>query len=184
MLAIQISNPYTIKQEETPSQQSFCCALQDIFILESERAILFWNEVPIPICYKYDLSWIIEDVIQILLCLHSQPSGKETIDFFSDTFRARWDLEWNLSELHIHAEWIALSGGLEELANEDKSVTMDKKLFLMEWAHLLSFIQRAIQQNISRPESITGFLNLQKALKSEENPLPKPTLSSGNLRLQ
>ena len=54
---IQASNPRALK----PSfiEENLSAAIESVFPMNTENAILFWNHIAIPLSYKYDISYMV-----------------------------------------------------------------------------------------------------------------------------
>src|SRR5258705_95085 len=76
-------------------------AIEEIFPMETEDAIIVWNQSLIPISYKYDLSVMIDDVLPMLARLLDRTSGSDQVNFGSDTFQTDWSLNWTEGDLSI-----------------------------------------------------------------------------------
>jgi hypothetical protein len=86
---IQVGNPKIL------SAEGIICsdlrgAIEEIFPLHTERALLVWNHIYIPICYKYDLSILIDDIIPLLTFLLEHEEGEYRVNWGSNTFHSDW----------------------------------------------------------------------------------------------
>lgn len=134
--AIQTSNPRVVS-DICPNDATIGEAIESIFPLLTEFAILIWNGVYIPLNYKYDVSEIFDDIVELVTCVALAPEGKLLVSWPSSTFRARWALSWSSREITIHASWDSVIGGTEQLLNTFPALIIDKALFLREWVTLL-----------------------------------------------
>jgi len=89
--AIQASNPRFLAHFDA-GDASLSDAIQTVFPLEAEYALIVWNWVYIPITYKYDLSLMTEDIIGLIELMMSERSGNQTIQWPSSTFAATWSV--------------------------------------------------------------------------------------------
>jgi hypothetical protein len=119
-------------------------AIETIFPLHTDFAILVWNDVYVPLTYKYDISIIINDVLIMLASLIASEKGSTTIHWPSNTFRARWILTWSAAELVIISSWESVIGGTEFLLNKAPVLTIEKKVFLSEWVNLLRKVSNSV----------------------------------------
>ena len=62
---IQASNP-RFQDSINIYDESLSDAIESVFPLNTENAILVWNYISIPLSYKYDISYMIEDILQLL----------------------------------------------------------------------------------------------------------------------
>jgi hypothetical protein len=56
------------------SDSTLSDAAQTVFPLE-ERAFLNWNELTLPLSYKYDISLMLEDIVEMVLAVGKTGSG-------------------------------------------------------------------------------------------------------------
>jgi len=71
---IQASNPKSQDKVET-GDGSLADAIENTFLLNTENAILMWNYICIPLSYKYDISYMIEDIVSLLSEMQNKESG-------------------------------------------------------------------------------------------------------------
>lgn len=90
---IQASNPRT-NSIANPNDKTLADAIETIFLLNTESAILMWNYISVPLSYKYDISYMIEDILLLLDALRSRENGEMTIHWLPDTFRCNWTVQW------------------------------------------------------------------------------------------
>jgi hypothetical protein len=119
-------------------------ALETIFPLTTEFALLAWNDVYVPLTYKYDISIMIDDVIGMLNKIVSVEDGTATIYWPSNNFSSKWILSWNTSGLSIETVWESVIGGTESLLNRAPYLEIDKNEFLFAWKPLLRKIRGCI----------------------------------------
>ena len=111
---IQASNPAYIKNFDM-NDVTLADAIETSFPLETESAVLVWNYIPILISYKYDISYMMEDLIKLLNLLLSEECYCYTIEWLPDTFRCNWELSWKKGEVTIITAWESTVGNLEPL---------------------------------------------------------------------
>ncbi len=101
---IQAGNP---KVQCTLDDTDKCLsdAIETIFPLYTENAILVWNHICIPLSYKYDISYMMDDIISLLSSLQREKSGRKVIHWLPDTFRCDWFVKWGRGELEIRSKW-------------------------------------------------------------------------------
>jgi hypothetical protein len=143
--AIQISNPRPMSMVHS-HDATLSDAIQSMFPLLTEFAIIVWNDVYVPITYKLDVSLIINDVVEMVGSIANQQTGTLTIDWPSSTFRARWTLTWAANELSINSTWDSVIGGAEALLNAAPALTIEKTAFLAEWANLLRLVRDLVSE--------------------------------------
>ena len=140
------SNPY-IANKTNADDNKLSEAIESIFPMDTEELILFWNHVGIPLSYKYDISYMIDDILMILQHLQSEEKGELLIHWLPDTFRADWKLEWSGEMISINANWESLKGDLQEVLVNSKKVEVLKSEFMNEWKMLLKILISALERN-------------------------------------
>jgi len=128
------------------SDATLCEAIETMFPLLTEFAIMVWNDVFIPITYKYDISIIINDVLALVTSIADQEAGTTVIEWPSNTFRARWALTWAANEVTIKSSWESVIGGTESLLNAASDLIIEKDAFLAEWGSLLRVLSDVIHR--------------------------------------
>ena len=71
---IQASNP-RISYTVMPEDETLSDAVESAFLSDSENAILVWNYVNVPLSYKYDISYMIDDILNLLSSGQKMESG-------------------------------------------------------------------------------------------------------------
>ena len=146
-LYIQTSAPQTTEiydgEDETIGE-----ALETIFPLFTEDAILFWNHIAIPLSYKYDISVMFADILALVAKVAELNSGTSEIYWPSDTFACKWRVRWSQKEVRIDCiEWASVTGGLESTLAESGIVECTRDQFLAEWKRLFEVIERALAES-------------------------------------
>jgi hypothetical protein len=143
MFTIQICSPRTAHQYSV--EESVGAAIESVFPLMTEDAIMNWNHVRVPINYKYDLSVVWEDVINMLRRLASQPAGNTECKLASSTLRATWHLSWRANRLEVSSEWHEVVGDVQSILNQRNRIDLPLDEFLAEWKLLLIKVVEALQ---------------------------------------
>ncbi len=140
---LQASAPRTTG-EFKESADSLWMATEAAFPLNTEAAIMVWKGIHIPLSYKYDLSIMLQDIVEMLRILLRQGAGRHTIDWPSNTFAATWNLEWSGQRLEIGSSWTCVRGGTESLLSENPHISVDLTSFIAEWKRVLELIAEAL----------------------------------------
>jgi hypothetical protein len=140
---VQASDPRPSKLV-SPDDSSLGEAIETIFPLCTDFALIVWNDVYVPLTYKYDISIIINDIIAMLGSVAARDEGSITVFWPSNTFRTRWILTWSGTDLAITTTWESVIGGTESMLNKVPSVNLNKNTFLLEWKPLLYKIKESI----------------------------------------
>lgn len=133
---IQASNPKS-RGDADSSDETLADAIESIFPLETENAILMWNYISVPLSYKYDISYMMEDILLLLNALQNRESGEIIIHWLPDTFRCDWTIRWDTKKLDIQSQWENTVGHLERLLNESPNISLLKSDFIREWKSIL-----------------------------------------------
>lgn len=133
--------PIRSEEDETPWD-----AMESVFPLYGEHAVLVWNHIPILLSYKYDLSCMVEDLLLIIEELQSRHSGELTNHWVSNTFAHEWRFEWSDNRLTIESKWGEIGNGLDELLRRSGPVTLDIEAFMAEWKRVLGNVVEALRR--------------------------------------
>jgi len=163
---IQTCNPmYLIPQKEIVEQtivEEISYAIQLVFPMVTERALLVWEDIYIPICYKYDLSVMMEDILFMLSELQEKNQGTCQIGFGSDTFNALWEMEWVNEKLSINAKWDYVRGNLAVVNSSCNKLIIDVSTFLCEWKGILTHVIEAIKRSNINMDNCNEYDSLLK----------------------
>lgn len=136
---IQACNPKTQCIADC-NDETLADAIESAFPLKTEDAILIWNHICIPLSYKYDISYMMDDILVLLNMLQSREKGELTIHWLPDTFRCDWTMKWNAERLDIQSQWGNIVGNLEMLLNEKSHISLKKEDFIKEWKSILKIV--------------------------------------------
>ncbi|MGB0356673.1 MAG: hypothetical protein ACPGC9_00345 [Cytophagales bacterium] len=152
---LQASQPRLAKTPNYP-ENSLSDAIEEIYLANSEDMIMRWNWIYVPLNYKYDLSYIIVDIMQILEALLGQDRGRFETSFPSCDFAVTWKLHWSGPQLKIDSHWEGVVGGTEPQLNAQPLLEIDKRSFLCEWkkplVQVLADLRRAGYDTTLLPE--------------------------------
>jgi hypothetical protein len=144
--ALQTSNP-RLAPVSRQRYADLAHAMQFIFPMATEDAILSFHHVPIRLSYKYDLAVLIDDLVPLLRSLLAEEAGSTVVKWASDTFRAHWGLGWSQDKLSIDAKWMRVSGGCEALLNQRGTLELPVASFIAEWRGVLWVIDDAVRRS-------------------------------------
>lgn len=156
---IQASDPRTERPVD-PRDASLSDALQTVFRADTEEMLMRWNGVRIPLSYKSDFSFMIDDVVDFCALMSSATDGRRSVNWPSSTFDATWDLRWSRGVVEVKATWRTLLGGVTGLAVADASLSIQLPQFLGEWRKPLLVCHRALLASGAEPERIRGLTQL------------------------
>lgn len=164
MFEIQVSSPRFIKKFNK-DVDNIGDAIESIFLLHSEFAVIRWNYIPILLSYKYDISVIIDDVLYMLNKIRIEPSGEMTIRWPSNTFESSWDMRWDINTIEVNSHWNKVIGDTESLLNLKKIININTKVFAREWKKILETIIIALNVCGYKKENLQGFSKLYEEFK-------------------
>ncbi len=168
MFDIQISNP-TSSCFRNPDDKNLDEAIESIFPLANEFAFIIWNHIFIPLSYKYDMSVMTKDVIQLLKRLDTFEVGSAKIDWPSNTFSSSWEIEFYAGTIIIKATWYNVLGKVTDLLNAFNKIELPRKEFIHKWMILLLFIQRRLEEAGYNSANLEDFHELNDLFKDQEN---------------
>lgn len=145
IFCIQASNP-RILNEKDEIDETLSSAIETIFPMMSEDAIMVWNNIHIPLSYKYDISYMMNDIVDMLNALRKNKTGQLKICWLPDTFRSDWILKWDNNKIYIEASWGDTLGELTNLLNNVPDIAMEKGDFIKEWKQLLSNVINGLKK--------------------------------------
>jgi hypothetical protein len=160
---IQASCPRALLVHD-PDDESLSDAIQTVFPMDTERAILAWHRVCVPLGYKYDVSLLVDDILGITEVMLVDERGARVVQWPSNTFAATWDITWDEEGTTVHAKWECVSGGIESLLVSRGSIAIPKKEFLAEWKSLLVVVERALDAAGYTESQLAGLSRLRRVI--------------------
>ncbi|TDU62447.1 hypothetical protein EI77_04715 [Prosthecobacter fusiformis] len=160
---IQASKPIN-KKGIDKSDATIADAIETVFPLQTEYAFMIWGSIPIPLSYKYDLSCLIDDAMDLCESLMDSHTGEMIIHWPSNTFNAKWQMTWNQVIIEIHSDFEAVIGGAENQLNLLPEIQMSKVDFLSEWKLPFQIISDALEDAGYTSREIPELIRLQKII--------------------
>jgi hypothetical protein len=157
--AVQASNPRSLAAFNA-DDQSLSDAIQTVFPLEAEYALIVWNWVYIPLSYRYDISMMVEDLIDLVELMLSDENGRRIIQWPSNTFASTWNVEWSNGTTTVNAEWSCVLGETESVLATKPTILLRTADFIGEWKRLLEIIVGALAAAGYTPEHLVGMRRL------------------------
>jgi hypothetical protein len=154
---------FVATREESDSTLSD--AVQTVFPLD-ERAFLEWNGLTLPLSYKYDISVMLEDIIEMVLAVRKTESGMFQVDWPSSGFPFHWAIKWNASEVEVHAQPRHEPGAVDLVGRE--GVRVDRGSFLGAWRALLGTVLSCLEGAGYNNLQIGGWSRLRTAASPRE----------------
>jgi hypothetical protein len=127
-----------------PNDESLPEAIETLFLMDTEYAFIAWNTIYIPLSYKYDLGLMVDDILGIIEGIQASSRGSQVVDWPSNTFAAKWNLQWNDGVIEIRSNWRCVLGHTEALLNSKPCVELSTEGFVAEWKRPLQAIEHAL----------------------------------------
>ena len=156
---IQASNP-KLQYEADYNDETLADAIESMFFPNTENAILMWNYISVPLSYKYDISYMMDDLLILLDRMQNSESGELTIHWLPDTFRCDWKVKWDSENADIQSKWENTVGHLERILNENPDVSLLKNDFIGEWKSILGIVVEGLKSCGYHADKIKGMKQL------------------------
>jgi hypothetical protein len=160
---IQASNPRALRQFD-PNDASLSDAVQTVFPLETEYALMIWNWVYIPLSYKYDLSLMADDSVALVEEMTSEERGRRVIQWPSNTFAATWKVEWGDGKATVDAVWDSVLGDTEAQLKAKPTIVVPTVDFVSEWRRPLEVIAAALEGAGYTARALHGLARMKAAI--------------------
>lgn len=160
---IQASCPRALTAHE-PDDESLSDAIQTVFPLATERAILMWNRICVPLSYKYDISELADDILRLLESMLAGGRGALVVEWPSSSFAAKWTITWTDATTAIQAEWTSVSAGIESVLASRGHIEVPTREFLAEWRSLLVVVERALAGAGYTEAQLVGLEQLRRVI--------------------
>ena len=161
--SIQASNP-RFSENFDEDDETLDEALETVFPLNAEAAVLNWSGAFALLSYKYDLSCIVSDVMMMLQQILSMSSGKLRIAWPSNTFAATWNLAWDSSNVTIDAQWASVVGSSVEDLNNVGALEIPRAEFLAEWKQLLRVAASGLEKCGYNEQNLPAMKELREVI--------------------
>jgi len=143
---LQASNPRTLLATN-PDDTKIDEAMETVFPMLAEDAIMVWAGVHIPLDYKYVISWMFSDILIMLGKLLTETTGQWCNRWPVQEFEVTWKMAWDGDRLEIHSEWQSTPNFTESiLAGRPSTIVVNKSDFVAEWKQPLCIIEQAIRK--------------------------------------
>lgn len=135
-------------------------AIETVFPMMTEKVIMVWKTIYIPLCYKYDISCMIDDILDILEKLRSNQSGEILLHWASNTFANIWNIKWEEENLVIDSKWGSVLGHTEQLLDSKGAIAVSKRSFISEWKRVFFNIISALKESGYKEDILPGMSRL------------------------
>jgi hypothetical protein len=166
---LQASNPRTIHATSEDDDQ-IAEAMETVFHIWTENAIMIWDGVHVPLGYKYTLSCMIDDILVMLDELLRPGDGTFHVRWPVQEFEVTWDMAWQGDELEIRSEWGTTPGDTRSLLVDRKAIVVSKAEFITEWRQPLLTILHAIRDAGYDESRLRNLANLQRVCDAISKP--------------
>lgn len=136
-------------------------AIYTIFPLETEEAKLHWGTEEISLSYRYDISIMIDDIIQMIIALQSENNGELSIDWPSNTFAANWNMVWVGDSIKITSHWREGFNATEYL-KKNNIIEINRYIFLKEWKNILKILIQNLEYSGYNKQNLIDMVDLLK----------------------
>lgn len=123
-----------------PADENLSEMIQTIFPLDTADAVLTFGDDSFALNYKYDISLMIDDLLELILAITSIQPGKRTIAFATSGFPYQWDVEWDGANIQIRSEPLDKS---RDLPNPLDAIVTSIDFFLDQWRPMFRLINSA-----------------------------------------
>jgi len=121
-------------------------AIYTIFPMETKDAVLIWKDIEIPLSYRYDISIVIDELIQMIFVLQNEGYGEWTVTWSSNTFASDWLLKWNGNDLTLEANWREEMGENQKQLNQCNVIEVNRNSFLNEWKKIIKILIKNLEE--------------------------------------
>lgn len=150
--------PETLSPQTPDERMSLSDALEEVFPAGTGLCVMQWNGLFVPLSYKYDVSWILADALDMVERFDAEQEPTSfNVSFPSNTFRVDWRVVADEGTVSIDPVWHSVLGGLSELLRERSPLSVPLSSFLAEWRHLFAVVLRAIQESGLRSEYVDDY---------------------------
>ncbi|MDY7228591.1 hypothetical protein [Hyalangium rubrum] len=135
-------------------------AAQTVLPLE-ESVLMEWNGVTLSLNYKYDISVMLEDIVELVLAVEKTGTGSYQVDWPSSGFPFRWTVKWNESEVDVRADSRDEPGAVNLTGRE--RVRVERGSFVGAWKALLRAVLSCLEGAGYTSQQVHGLARLRTA---------------------
>ena len=142
------------------SDSTLSDALQTIFSID-DHATMAWHHLEFRLGYKYDVSMMIDDIIEMVLAIRQNDAGLLEVDWPSSGFPYLWSIKWSATDVDIVAR-ARDEPGAKELARCEW-VRVKRAPFVRAWQSLLDIVLSCLLSSGYSSQQIAGLERLKAA---------------------
>ena len=139
-------------------------AIELCFPMDTDDAKMIWGGIDVPVNYKYDVSVVYEDIMELLCCCLKREST--TVYFGSNTFSGTLSIYPIEDSYIIRGSWDSLFGCKEVELNRIPKLRVSRSSFVNSWCSLLKEVLRTISQSNVSMELKRDLDDLHSCLES------------------
>lgn len=139
--------------------------MQTVFKME-DCSTLDWNGIEMPLSYKYDLSIMADDIVEMVLAIENAVLGTFEVAWPSSGFPYKWAIAWNASTVKILATAMPVPGA-EDLTGRE-SVQTSRSDFVAGWRDVLWIIFSCLEASGYKDTQLAGLKRLRLAARRPE----------------
>ncbi len=153
------------------TEEDLSSAIESLYPMDTDDAILYWNHHPISMSYKYDISVNVTDILDLVCFLKRPPPDELKISFPSNTFSAVWRLSTDEEGfVLINAYWRSVVHpeqipNYETVLNMHKELAIPIALVVEEWGKVLFQVYQAFCESEVTLSDSFDFQRLEQTLK-------------------
>ncbi len=125
---------------------------------DDDRAVFRWNGLEFLLSYRYDISLMALDIVEVIENIEWQPTGAIDVAWPTNGFPYVWRIHWDGREVRVHAEARPEPAAVD-LTGRD-SVSLPQAKFLEELRGLLRMVARILRGAGYSPTGVDGFERL------------------------
>jgi len=162
MFDIILPSPFVLGVKD-PEDGRLGCAIEAVFPSLDDYITMVWNEMPIYLSCRYDVSIVTNDIVRIVNELLKGYDVDFQNSWPSNTFYAIWNIVSCGEKVTIVADWINVFGD-EDALNEKNEVAIDKKELIHKLCIILNFVSQGVDKVGYTTNELEDYHNLLDVL--------------------
>ncbi len=115
-------------------------AIAQMYPVGTERLILSWNGVPVPLVYCEDVQVMVDDIAMMLARLAEGADEPVYVRWGPSAFQVEWRITRDGPDLVVDAHWDSVGYGLMDLLKERPRLVVPEAHFRGEWLKVLRLL--------------------------------------------
>ena len=173
--ALVCGHPETLTVSRPADSLSLSDAVEEVFPSNTNLLVLQWDGVSVPLSFKYDVSWILLDAIEMIEQMLSASNPAIVTAYFpSNSFQVEWEISaLEDGGIEINATWNAVAGHVAGLLADRSPLRTDASAFVSEWRHLFAVVVRAIKEAQMPVEMVEDYDRLSRLSLAKQADSPR-----------